>query len=455
MRKPGCAFSITFLIFLIVIIPVSFLWLILESKPSTSGSKGATVEDAVLVRSLVKRSHRALRRNKEEAWLSFTENDLNSLMVFMARGINQSSGNVEVSTSGVRAELSFKIPDNPIGKYVNIRVGILPSDTNLRMSYIAVGRLRIPGTIVMFAGPLLLDTILGQDLGTLAFGAIKTVQIRGKKVFLKIRPLPDLKERLFEAQRRMGTVRDSVSHVGDPLVVREYYAKLIEIDTNFRGIKSISLSRYISPLFQMAKERGGDPAEENQAAVLALSMFLGSRRIESFVGPFKTVNMKKYRLKNRKVSLAGRKDLRLHFLVSAGLTIITQSGITHAVGEFKELMDAGWKGGSGFSFADLAADRAGVHFAQMAINIDSAKKFQETFSRNVQEHDFFPSINTLPEGITKLEFDNYYGNVEGEQYLNLVGAINKCIVSSLPAYSHTEETVPPSQDLCDFSGVVP
>jgi hypothetical protein len=60
----------------------------------------------------------------------------------------------------------------------------------------------------------------------------------------------------------------------------------------------------------------------------------------------------------RHIMLGGRQDLRLHFIVSLGIKVIADSGISFAAGEFKELLDA-LSGGSGFSFADLAADRAG------------------------------------------------------------------------------------------------
>ena len=55
--------------------------------------------------------------------------------------------------------------------------------------------------------------------------------------------------------------------------------------------------------------------------------------------------------------------------MSAGIKLIADSGISFAAGEFKELLDA-LSGGSGFSFADLAADRAGTHFAKMAVGRD-------------------------------------------------------------------------------------
>lgn len=79
----------------------------------------------------------------------------------------------------------------------------------------------------------------------------------------------------------------------------------------------------------------------------------------------------------------GRKDWSRHFWVSAGLTVLSDGDRTMAVGLIKEIMDA-TPGGSGFSFADLAADRAGNLFALAAIrDEESARAMQQRFSREL------------------------------------------------------------------------
>ena len=60
-------------------------------------------------------------------------------------------------------------------------------------------------------------------------------------------------------------------------------------------------------------------------------------------------------------TLLGRRDLAQHFFVSGYLTATMGAEAANAAGVAKELVDANTT--SGFSFADLAADRAGVRFA--------------------------------------------------------------------------------------------
>ena len=57
-----------------------------------------------------------------------------------------------------------------------------------------------------------------------------------------------------------------------------------------------------------------------------------------------------------------RADWTRHFTLSGGLTVMSAVGPSDAAGLLKEELDA--DGGSGFSFGDLMADRAGTTFAE-------------------------------------------------------------------------------------------
>ena len=80
-------------------------------------------------------------------------------------------------------------------------------------------------------------------------------------------------------------------------------------------------------------------------------------------------------IRNR-ITLRGRNDLARHFWVSAALSVLSDESRSMTVGITKEMMDA-TPGGSGFSFVDLTADRAGTLFAVAATsNAESARNLQ-------------------------------------------------------------------------------
>ena len=61
-------------------------------------------------------------------------------------------------------------------------------------------------------------------------------------------------------------------------------------------------------------------------------------------------------------TMRGRHDWAQHFAVSAALAVLIGPQNAEAAGVVKEISDS--RGGSGFSFADLSADLAGIQFAR-------------------------------------------------------------------------------------------
>ena len=133
-----------------------------------------------------------------------------------------------------------------------------------------------------------------------------------------------------------------------------------------------------------------------------------------------------------RITVAGRKDLRQHFVISAALEVLSDAGVSFAIGEFKELTDSG-RGGSGFSFVDLAADRAGLKFAELALTSGGAAAVQRNARALEDPGFFFPSIRGLEEGLTAAQFEQRYGSVESEAYVAVVNEIDRRI-ARLPLF---------------------
>lgn len=93
------------------------------------------------------------------------------------------------------------------------------------------------------------------------------------------------------------------------------------------------------------------------------------------------------------------------------------------------------KGGSGFSFADLAADRAGVQFAIMATDDKhgGASRLQSHMASASSEKSFFPDIFGLPEQLSYTEFGIDYQNTNSKEYKIMVAEIDRRI-QVLPLY---------------------
>ncbi|MBW1767294.1 MAG: hypothetical protein JRJ65_09625 [Deltaproteobacteria bacterium] len=128
------------------------------------------------------------------------------------------------------------------------------------------------------------------------------------------------------------------------------------------------------------------------------------------------------------LTLRGRQDLALHFLVSAAIAVSAGGGMADFMGLFKEMDDS--RGGSGFSFADLAADRAGVKFANAGTGSSfSANLLQQQMSGQLKEGDFMPRVDHLPEGIMELELKKKYKDLDSATYRIVDEEIERRIVA--------------------------
>jgi len=73
------------------------------------------------------------------------------------------------------------------------------------------------------------------------------------------------------------------------------------------------------------------------------------------------------------------------------------------------------RGGSGFSFADLLADRAGVSLAEAASG-NRAGAVQLYFSNGPRESGYMPGYKQLPEGLMELEFKSRFEDLDSASY---------------------------------------
>lgn len=434
-------------ILLLTIGGVVAVFLAVDDNAAVASVSAASVDDAKASYKIVKTLWENLIIHKDPFELTVSENEINGHFVLLNRAIPRVKGHAEINKI-LNLNITLELPSNPVGKYVNVHCNILPSDRGLVLNNLSVGDLPLPEALSISFAKYVIDVLSGQDLGTIALHAIEAVAINNTQLDVSIAPIPDLKVRLDNTRERFKFLRDTFPQFGDPTAVRFYYQQIMQYDQNTKPGSNRSLTLPIQMVFANARQRSGNPVEENKSAVLALAMFYGSERVGSFIGNVKTAEMKSYIKLNPNSTMKSRNDLARHFIISAALKIISEKEITNAIGEFKELLDAR-KGGSGFSFVDLAADRAGVKFAEALMQPETAKAMQELLSAGADEALIFPGIYGLPESITQAEFQQHYGNVESPTYIHLVKRIDDCI-AELPAYQLAGYSISREINACKF-----
>ncbi|MFM2419257.1 MAG: hypothetical protein RL385_3980 [Pseudomonadota bacterium] len=177
---------------------------------------------------------------------------------------------------------------------------------------------------------------------------------------------------------------------------------------------------------------GVDGVEEHRCALIALGVVLGHPGLAHAVGISIDAGMHERIERLRAgVTLRGRNDWVRHFAVSGALTVLSDVAPSDAVGLLKEQHDA--DGGSGFSFADLLADRAGTTLAEkLTLDPDGARAVRLRLSRDLRVDMVFPDATGLPEGIQEAAFEADYGGLTGARYKTLLTEIEERIASLPP-----------------------
>ena len=402
-----------------------------ESEPAVTIVSEANTDAAIEAKKIARKLRADLTSDANDVSISISQQNLNGLIAIAMRGMKQLKGRVNTTPMGIEGAFTIHVSQNPFGKYLNIRFGVAPSNYGLHFNHLSVGALHFSGDTALDVGETLLNVLAGDDLGSYLRRSIKSVTVEGSVTTIVYRPIPDLKKRVVLFKDRVKGVRDELALVADHSVVQVYYSQLCQLGEDGHKARTISLGYYLAQAFELASKRtdyGGDAVEENRAAVMALAIYLGSTRFEPFVGEVVTKDLAHCNGYSRNVQLARRTDLRLHFIYSAALKVLGDSGVSFAMGEFKEMMDSG-RGGSGFSFVDLTADRAGIRFAEFALDGENggARRLQSMAIKLIDESTFFPEIDGLPEGISQEQFDNLYGGVDGAFYVEYVKEIDERI----------------------------
>jgi hypothetical protein len=129
------------------------------------------------------------------------------------------------------------------------------------------------------------------------------------------------------------------------------------------------------------------------------------------------------------LTLLGREDSAQHFGISAALVAWAGEPAANAIGLYKEIDDA--RVGSGFSFADLAADRAGTRFGELVVA--RGPGLDKVLQAALTDGDLVPPLRGLPEYLSEADFQRLFGNGDSAAYRDVMTEIERRLVD-LPLY---------------------
>ena len=331
-----------------------------------------------------------------------------------------------------RVSLTLRVA-TPTGRarYLNIVAGARVQIDQGRVSVadptLRLGRLVLPDPPLRWLAPVISVLVQAERRARPVLAGVQSLEIspgRASLVYSRMELPPGLLASFIWGAGSNEEMR---------LAVRSHVQRLLEAAPSLpRGEPRLGAA--VEVAFARARERSATspPVLENRAALLALGLLLGHRRLEDFVGQVMDAGDWRRAAPLARTTLRGRDDWTKHFFVSAALTVLSAQAPSDAIGVFKEELDAG--GGSGFSFGDLMADRAGTTFALLATHDDAAARtLQARLAAGFRVDDFFPEAADLPEDIQAAELEARYGGVGGRLFRQYAAEVERRLWSC-PAY---------------------
>ncbi|PPD47927.1 MAG: hypothetical protein CTY16_06390 [Methylobacter sp.] len=353
--------------------------------------------------------------------LELSKEDLNLAANYLLNRYSKSAVDISLKDNKLKFIVTATLPENSLGKYLNItlRLGNVDGNPLPTITKFKAGKLLLPSSL---ASHLIDYGIRHSSLNNyflLATRQIKAVKIAPEKITLQY----------FSDMETLIQARQLLTPVSDDTVFNGYQKKLAEVVSQHDHKWLLSLADLLKPLFAMAYQRSnlGNAIEENKIAIFVINDYVNKHQTHRFLSS-KTVAGHYY-----PVYMYKRNDLAQHFIGSAALTASMNGQLSKVVGEEKELSDA--EAGSGFSFVDLAADKAGTRFGELATaSPEKARKLQKAVSEIKDYRDIMPDPTNLPEHMNASEFKSRYISTSSPIYQDLSEKIDGSI-AAIPLYS--------------------
>jgi hypothetical protein len=353
-------------------------------------------------------------------------------LVAWAAGVGlEARTSVSLRGGGVSGVATVSVPGT--GRWLNVTASTLVGIENGRLSVaeprLQAGRLTVPPLLLDVLAPFAVAGLRGDRDLRRVLPAVESLSFGPREASLtygRVDMPRGLLARLVWGDEASGAMRDAVYDHVDRLL--EALPAAPAGDARF-GVA-------LETAFALARDRSaqGSAVEENRAALLALGVVLGHPRLALAVGEKLDGERSETAGRAREgTTLRGRADWARHFALSGALTVVSAVAPSDAAGLLKEELDA--DGGSGFSFADVLADRAGTTLAEVATRDEaSAAAIQARLTGGFRVDDFFPPADGLPEGIPDTELRARYGGVGGPLYGRTAEEIERR-VSACAAYA--------------------
>lgn len=388
---------------------IATLFLTIENHPSIERQIVFTPEHIERAKQIVD-AHRHWVRPGMLAAAKVMPEDADFAANYLANRFGKGSAHVTLADRNAIIRVSLPLHGFPLSGYLNLQATLVETATLPQLQSLHVGKLSLPDALTDMLVPQFVQWLRRSPEYRTGFDALRLVKMS-----------PDGLSIFYRWDNGLHhEVRASVIDKHERKRLLRYQSLLAANSKLYEPV--VSLAQILPPLVRLARERSinGDALAENRAAILVATFYVLGISLEQIVP--EAVGWPHPKLQS--VTLDGRDDFAKHFMVSATISAYADTALSDAIGLYKEIDDSRF--GSGFSFNDIAADRAGTKFGEKAVaNEVSAKQLQQRVASGLKDSDLMPVWSDLPEFMAEAEFKRRFGGIDAPAYRNMMRQIEE------------------------------
>jgi hypothetical protein len=347
------------------------------------------------------------------------EKEISLALSYLLNKYIRSTSKITISKDLLHFKISLLLNNNDFGKYLNLSFKLTKQQDYPAINSLQIGKIKIADEFAR----VILENIINytplKDFYILASQHIKDIQINTTGLTISYNSSAAL-----NSQKKLSLNNTNYQPV---IFYQQHITKIIsQHDPKWR----LSLAELMQPLFKLAYHRStfANAIAENRAVLIAISTYVNKNEIQAFL----PIDISPTTLRQYPASLYQRTDMAKHFIASAALAATGAGTLAQIIGQEKELIDA--KQGSGFSFIDLAGDRAGLRFGKTAVKSEKkARKLQKRMANIKHYTAFMPEVRDLPENMNDMAFKQTYRSIYSSKYQRMLKKIDRRI-SDLAIY---------------------
>ena len=394
-------------------------WLAVEDAPAVADTTALSPDTANRALKQIARQDPRRKPAGTPARLVLRDDELDALVHQAARHLHGTRASTRLSDDVLELSLSQPLP---FGRWLNVDLQVgRDGDDRPALRQLTLGRLPLPAPLARW---LLLEVAVRA-------APVLDIDIDPRRLTEVVQSFHVTPHELTVGYVWQPGLWQEGARVllpaGEAERLSAYHDALLQIVADMRQRQDKDLTHALQPLFAAVIERSRDhdAIAEQRSALLTLALFVDGRSAADLLPDARSWP----RLPAHTLTVRGRDDLAQHLLSSAVLALFAGTRWSDALGLSKEIADS--RGGSGFSFVDLLADRTGTRLGEQiaAGRGDIARRL----AAGLPAEALLPDIDGLSEFMPEAEFRRRFGGVGAPAYQAVIRDI-EARIGALPLY---------------------